>query len=217
MESHVLQYTVNLIPIDIVIKGLEENSYISYTEGNITKKYVAKGIEVNKLAQEANTNFGLIQRDSNGKIVTSSAGQIKNLLPFEYFADSTTDLNLMETIDKKMVNGLMKTYWGVFVFDSSGNYIEPVNFSLSKIAPTPPENPEADENTDGSIDINILCGYDYTDLQYAYKKNEGDYGDWVSLPGIIETIDSLGPGTYTVKVDSIDTILNEVLEKEIIL
>ena len=197
MEIHVLQYTTT--QIDIFINGLTENSYIFYPEAGTTKKIDAKGISVNKLAEEANTDIGIIQRDSDGNIISSSSESLERVAPFSYIANSTSDLTLMESIDKKMINAVMKTVWGVIVFDPSGNYIEPVDFEVAGGV--------------SLIDLSILCGYSYNDLQYSLEKDGGGFGSWVNFNGPEFRIAPLDAGNYSIKVQSSGTQINEIFTR----
>lgn len=197
MDIHFLQYQDT--PIDIYITDLNSNSYIFYPEAGVSKKIEVKGIEVNKLAQMANTNFGVLKTDQNGKTISSSSGSLKNQLPFSYFANSTTDLTFMEAIDKKMINGIMKHNFGVYVFDQGGIFIEPIDFDLT--------------GGDNTLDINILCGYSYKDLQYSLKKNEGDWGDWTGFAGPFFRLAPLQPGEYSVKVKSAGVNVPEIFTR----
>ena len=199
MESHVLQYGTT--SIDIEIKGLDENSYIFYPEAGTTKKIEAKGIEVNKLAEEANTYIGITQRDSNGNVITSSAQTLRRIAPFSMIANSTTELTLMEAIDKKMINTITKDNFGVVVFDSSGNYVEPLDFEL------------IDKGT--YFDIEVICGQDYEPKEYSVQKDGDNFGPWTEFSGNTASPVIYGSGTYDVKVRPKDVTIPEVLTHSI--
>ena len=208
MESHIIQYTPG-IPITVQINDLDANSFIRYSESGVNKTYEAKGIVVNKMSAEADTNYAFIQRDESGRIIKSSSRTLPNQLPFEYFANSTLDpsTTMMEAIDKKMINGLLGMTFGVYCFLPDGTYYEPYDFSLGE-----------DGNGMGDIYIVTLCGLSYTDMQYAIKEEDGEYGDWVDFTQSFETpwqISGLDTGkTYTVKCKSAGTTM-KVYERTI--
>jgi hypothetical protein len=200
MENHVLQYAPDY-SINIVIEGLNANSYISFSESGIIKKYEAKGVFVGKLSQEANTNYGMIQLAEDGRVITSSSNILKNQLPFAYFANSTSDLSFMDSIDRKMINGITKMVWGVYPFNTGGIYVEPVDFSLTS-------------QEEGVIDLNLLCGFSYNDLQYSYRKDAEDWNEWTSFDTSVN-ISGLVSGNYGFKVKSEGTTLTEIPEHSI--
>ena len=190
METHILQY--DDLEITIQVNDLDANSYIQYFSDGMHTRYEAKGIEVNKLAKEANTNFAKILKDSAGKIIKSTIGMIPAVLPFEYFAYSTVEIPMYEAIDKKMLNGLMMTYFGVSLFSPDGVYVEPLDFRLYP-------------NAGPGFTIDYYCG-SYTDQKYCYRENgEGMWSPWYS--GTEQT--GLTTGTmYEVKATSPSTVLN---------
>lgn len=192
MESHVFNYVD--VSVNIDIKDLNQNSTLSFVKDYINNIYEAKGINVAKLAKKADTVYAKVLKSSNGDVIKSSSHTNPGKLEFEYFAYSQVSGQLMDAIDKKMINGLCKLIFDVYCFNPDGSFYEPIDFTLNGDAST------------GIIDADLLCGFSYNDHQIS--QDSSTWIDGLSLSG-------LSSGTYNISVRSRDTSIFEIRSHEI--